>query len=203
MSFIIFASFIIFGFWLTYQLKKHRDLNDKAEREFWEKESQANNVRKKSLEGLNYVKFPFDRLPGEDSFGENEVPESLLVLNSLADKKLVNLNGITNTDLKLEYGAANITTLSEYDDNYAIFAKNIYELSQCLYDSNRREEALFLLEEALPTGTDSLSHYRLLARIYREKGDDSGLNRLKESADALPSHSLTKSAILRELAKDS
>lgn len=199
MSFVFFASFIIFCFWLKYQLRKSRESDEKSTRDFWEKESRANSVRKKSLESLNYVNFPFDRLPTEESFGDNDVPVSLLTLRSLEGKKLVNLNGISNTDLKLEYGTANITILSEYDNNYAVFVKNIYELSLCLYDSHRKEEALFLLEEAIPTGTDSLSHYRLLARIYREKKDTTKLNQLKESANALPSHSLTKNAILREL----
>lgn len=201
MSFIIFASFITFCIWLKFYIKKNHKLGEKAEREFWEKEYRANSVRKKSLDGLNYIKFPFDKLPSAESFGENNVPESLVVLRSLEGRKMVNLNGISNTDLKLEYGTANITTLSEFDNNYTLFAKYVYELALCLYDLNRKEEALFLLEETIPTGTDSLSHYRLLADIYREMGQTNKLNRLKEAAEALPSHSLTKRAILRELEK--
>lgn len=199
MNFVIFASFIIFGFWLTYELKKHRDLNRKAEQDFWERELQANNVRRKPLDDLPYVTFPFEALPSDESFN-GEIPESLSVLRRLASEKMVNLGGISNTELKLTYGTANLTILSEYDQNYETFAKNIYQLCKVLYDAGRKEEAEYLLEEAIPTGTDLILHYRLLAQIYRENGEEAKIADLKESASQL--HSLTRHAILRDLSAD-
>ena len=173
--------------------------NKRAERDFWERESEANSVRRKNLDGLPYVQFPFDRLPTQESFtacGE-EVPESLHALLALRDQKIVNLNGISNTDLKLEYGTANITILSEYDAAYEQFCKNIYLLAQRLDELGRTDEALFLLEETLPTGTDITGHYRLLADIYQRRNEPEKIAALKEQAQKL--HSLTKRSILQEL----
>ncbi len=197
MNFVIFASFTVFGFWLTYQLRKSRNLNEKAKQDFWEEETLANSVRKKQLEASDFVLFPFEKLPSEESFAPDPVPESLPLLLGLSDKKMVNLNGISNTEVKKRYGAANIAILSEYDANYECFAKNIYLLCQHLYDIGRKEEALMLSEETILTGTDSLSHYKLLIRMYRESANSGGLIWLRERAEIL--RSLTKNAILRAL----
>lgn len=197
-----FASSIavfLFIIWLTFVLHGKNEKNKRAERDFWERESEANSVRRKNLDGLPYVQFPFDRLPTQESFtacGE-EVPESLHALLALRDQKIVNLNGISNTDLKLEYGTANITVLSEYDAAYEQFCKNIYLLALRLDELGRTDEALFLLEETLPTGTDITGHYRLLADIYQRRNEPEKIAALKEQAQKL--HSLTKRSILQEL----
>ena len=43
----------------------------------------------------------------------DELAECLSELQDLSDAKIVNLTGYTNTDLKLKYGTANITILSD------------------------------------------------------------------------------------------
>ena len=197
MNFIIFASFTVFSAWLAFRLKKARNLDEKAKLDFWEEESLANSVRKKQLEDSDYVVFPFEKLPSEESFSPDPIPESLSLLYALSDKKMVNLNGISNTEVKKRYGAANITILSEYDANYECFVKNIYLLCQHLYDIGRKEEALMLSEETILTGSDSLSHYKLMIQMYRETDNNGGIDWLKERAGLL--HSITKGAILRAL----
>ena len=39
MNLLIFASFMVFGTWLTIQLRKSRNLNEKASIDFWENEN--------------------------------------------------------------------------------------------------------------------------------------------------------------------
>ena len=201
MNLVIFASFMVFGIWLTIQLRKSRKLNEKAEKDFWEEEALADSVRKKQLEDSDFVIFPFDKLPTEESFSPDPVPESLTMLISLSDKKMVNLNGISNTEVKKRFGVANLAVLTEYDTNYETFVKHIYLLCQHLYDIGRTEEALMLSEETILTGTDSLSHYKLILQIYRDQGNLSGISWLKEKADDI--RSLTRGAILRALNSDS
>ncbi len=200
MNLVIFASFILFGAWLTFQLRKSRNLNEKASVDFWENESMANSVRKKQLEDSDFVHFPFDKLPPEDSFDPEAIPECYTTLKELSDKKMVNLNGISNTEVKMRFGTANISILSEYDANYENFAKNIYLLCQHLYDLGRKEESLMLSEETILTGTDSLSHYKLIIQIYREQGNFAGISWLRENAENI--RGITKGAILRALSGD-
>ena len=201
MNLVIFASFMVFGIWLTIQLKKSRKLNEKAESDFWQEEALADSVRKKQLEDSDFVTFPFDKLPTADSFSPDPIPEALEMLIALSDKKMVNLNGISNTEVKKRFGVANLSILTEYDTNYETFVKHSYLLCQHLYDIGRTEEALMLSEETILTGTDSLSHYKLILLIYREQGNMSGISWLKERADGI--HSITRSAILRALNGDS
>ena len=63
MKISFFASFIIFCLWLGYEIHKHRNLEAKANEDFWEKEAAANATRRKSLDSLNYIKIPFESLP--------------------------------------------------------------------------------------------------------------------------------------------
>ena len=201
MNLVIFASFMVFSAWLTFQLRKNRDLNEKASSDFWENENMANSVRKKQLEDSDFVVFPFDKLPSGESFSPDPVPECLTILNDLSDKKMVNLNGISNTEVKIRFGTANISILTEYDANYESFVKNIYLLCQHLYDIGRKEEALMLSEETILTGSDSLSHYKLMIQIYREQGNFAGISWLRENAEKIKG--ITKGAILRALSGDS
>ena len=62
MNLVIFASFMVFGIWLTFQLRTRRNLNEKAAVDFWETENMANSVRKKQLEDSDFIHFPFDKL---------------------------------------------------------------------------------------------------------------------------------------------
>ena len=189
MNLIVFASFIIFVLWLTVNLKKTEKTNQQIEEEFWERETKANSVRKKSLDHLPYITFDFDALPTADSFSE--------ILQNLRDKKMLNLNGISNTDLKLKYGAPNITRLSEYEENFTIFSIHIVRLAQALYDIGRKSEAKTLLEKTIVTGTDISEHYLLLARLYLEEGNPGKINDLILLAEKLPT--MMKDTILTRL----
>lgn len=202
MKFPIFASFIVFLVWLAYEIKKNNRLYEKIDQDFWEKESMANNVRKKNLDSLPYISVPIELLPAKDSLqgqsqAELDAISSLEILQDLKDKRILNLNGISNTDIKLTYGTANITVLSEYDANFETFSKHIYQLSQKLYELGRINEAQDLLEHTLSTGTDITGHYRLLARIYLETGHADQISNLIETAQNL--RSMTKDMIIHSL----
>ena len=123
--FYFLASLIIPIIWLTYELKKHDRLEKNALNNFWQREKEANLVRKKPLDNLNYVKIPFDFIPESLLCDQQEVQDCLELLNKLSGKKIVNFTGFSNTDLKLEYGAANLTELSQYDENYTLYARTI------------------------------------------------------------------------------
>lgn len=192
---LILASFIIPIIWLTYELKKHDKLEKNALNDFWQREKEANLVRKKNLHDLDYVKIPFDFIPESLLADNEEVKECLELLYRLSEKKIVNFTGLTNTDLKLEYGAANLTELSQYDENYTLYARTIYKLAK-LYDQNGYESnARILLEKALESGTDISGNYLLLASIYQRHGEGDKLRELLKTAKKLPSVSSKKSLI--------
>ena len=100
----------------------------------------------------------------------------------MKDKKILNLSGISNTDLKLEYGAANLNLLSEYDENYTTLCRLLNTLGQRLYETGCPAEARKVLEFAVSTGSDMNSTYKTLCSIYIEAGEPELIDNLIDKA---------------------
>ena len=101
MKFPILASVIVFVLVLSRSIKRRNREKAKKEYNFWERESQANATRRKPLDNLDYITIPFEELPMEVLADDPKISEYLELLEELSQKKIVNLTGYTNTDLKL------------------------------------------------------------------------------------------------------
>lgn len=187
MKFPFFASFIVFCVWLGYELHKHRNQEKRTMDDFWEKEAAANRTRRKSLDTLNYITIPFDTLPMDILCDDSQVKEYHETLHELAKDPIVNLTGISNTDLKLEYGAPNITLLSAYDQRYTILARTLQSLADALYKNGYLQEACTVLEFAVSTHTDISATYKLLITLYKELGQENKIPALMPVAEGLNS----------------
>lgn len=197
MRFPIFASFIVFGLWLMYEISKSKKTNLKAMQDFWEKESEANGVRKKPLDHLDYIAIPYDTLPFDLLRDDPIVTEAIQTIQDLKEKRIVNLTGITNTELKLTYGTANITVLTEYDQNYTLYASAICKWGEALYNADFQKEAVALLELGIASRTDISTNYRILYHYYTQTGDDAKIKWLRDTAETL--NSAMKNTIIRLL----
>ena len=191
------SSLIVFCLVIALTNRRHKKMIEKYEKEFWDREARANNTRKKSLANLTYISIPDFLLPERFMPEIEEVSALFETLRELSGQKIVNLTGYTNTDLKLEYGTANITCLSEYDQNYTLLARSLQRLAEILYTNARIAEARAVLEFAVSTGTDVSHSYYLLADIYDADGEYDKKAALIEKADAL--RSTMKNVIVRTL----
>ncbi|MDE6606759.1 MAG: hypothetical protein K2K54_03250 [Lachnospiraceae bacterium] len=192
-----FASSIVFCFWLFYELKKHRRKEAQIEASFWEREAAANNTRKKPLDDLEYISVPFDFLPMNVLKDEDEVAECHRILLTLSEQKIVNLTGLSNTELKLRYGAPNITVLTDYDQNYTVLARTLQKWASLLYQAGYTQEAKTILEFAVSTKTDISASYAILSEIYKKTGQTQKIESLLQIAEGL--NSAMKPAIVRIL----
>lgn len=192
-----FASFILISLWLRWVLKRQRRKQDEHEKNFWAKEAAANNTRRKSLEGLDYITIPFDFLPMHTMAEDEKVRECLETLETLSTLKIVNFTGYSNTDLKIEYGAPNITTLMEYDQNYTVLARTLQKWASVLLEHGYTQDAKAILEFAISTKTDVSKTYTDLSKIYREEGRPEKIESLLQIAEGL--RSAMKPAIVRIL----
>lgn len=207
MKFPIFASVIVFCIWLAYEIKKSNKKGEKAEKEFWKREAEADKVRKQPLDNLNYIHIPDSVLaPFCDENGEflNVDPDTdkvlgdaITSLSHLKESKIVNLTNISNTDLKLSYGAANLPELTLFDQNFTLLSRTLQDMAEYFYSKNDTNNAKIMLEFAISSGSDSISSYKLLAKIYSEENDFTKINYLISSASLL--NSLTKGPILKAL----
>lgn len=191
------ASFIVFIIWLSYEIKKSRRAIDRQQKAFWEREREANRTRKKPLDTLDFITVPLHSLPMDICNGQPQIDECLDLVRSLSEQKIVNFTGYSNTDLKLMYGAPNITLLSEYDQNYTLLVRTLQKWASLLYEQNYQNEAKTILEYAVSIRTDVSGTYKLLASIYSAEGVPGKIAGLIETAMTL--NSSMKDVIVRTL----
>ena len=182
--------------WVHYQKRRTDRIAAKQSDSFWEREQQANLTRKKDISNLDFITVPVQALPFPETDRE-DITDIQNHLFNLASGKIVNFTGLSNTDLKLMYGAPNINLLMEYDKNYLELVRSLYRYGKLLYDSDRKDDAMVILEYALSVKTDISANYTLLATIYKEKNDLEGINSVISAAEELTS--MTKKALLANL----
>lgn len=197
MNFIILASFLVITCVANIYIRKNKNTDKEALARFWDKERRSNSVRKKSLEDLAYLTIPSDILSMQPLNPAAQTISYIEELQSLSSEKIVNLTGISNTDLKLTYGTANITALSEYDFHYTHMVTVLQKLAESLLAADDKALAVRVLEFAVSTGTDVSQTYYLLADLYREEGSPEKIRTLIQTAQGL--HTLKKDSILRYL----
>ena len=197
MNFLIIASFPIICILFSYALHSTKRKEQDVDREFWDREQRANFTRKKPLDDLNFITIPADLLTMEPELTDEEIIGCLKDLNDLSSSKIVNLTGYTNTDLKLAYGTANITILSEYDFHYTKLVTLLQKLAELLHENLEDELAIRVLEFAVSTGTDVSKSYYLLAELYQQMNTPEKIDLLITRAQGI--NSLMKNTIVQNL----
>ncbi len=196
-SLIIFIIFVYTIVIVAQSTRRQRTLAEKKEQDFWDREKRANSVRKKSLDNLDYVKIPLDKLPTNALSDDENVREYLDLLTYLSTQPIVNLTGFTNTDLKLEYGTANITLLSRYDQNYTTLVRTLQQWAELLLKADLTDDAETVLSYAISIGTDISHTYYCLAKIYAARSEYDKIAGLIHQAEGL--RSALRNSIVRTL----
>lgn len=89
-------------------------------------------------------------------------------LKAFSDKKILNLNGLSNTDLKEQYGVANLNTLEEIGDNFDSMSKIIAEIAEKRFEIKDYSVVITLLEFLVSKKTDLSKAYIILGDAYSE-----------------------------------
>lgn len=161
------AIFIIFCLVLSFYIRKNDNAQQKVQDEFWAKERASNAVRKKDISKLDYISIPLDKIPAKL---ESSTEKTIF---ALAEKPMLNFVGISNTDLKLQYGTANLDILTEYENNFLEFVALLPDYATELIEAGEAESARMLLEFAVSVNADSRKIDNLLAQL---NGDLSAMN---------------------------
>lgn len=188
--------FLLFAFWVTYQVKKTTSIANRKETEYLEYEHNANFVRKKDISGLDYIKVPLGSLPFQDT-DNPDLSELQNKVKEIAQTDILNLTGISNTDLKYTYGAANLDKLSICDNNFIKLSRALYNWGIWLYKNQMTDEAQKVFEYAVSCKVDISGIYTTLASIYQDKNQADKIDYLKEQASSL--NTLMKDSILKAL----
>lgn len=196
MAFPFLGLFIIFLSVAAYYRKRATAQQKKVTEDFWSREDQANQIRRKDISNLPYITIPLEKFPICISDDE-ELTDYENDLKNLASRKILNLSHQSNTDLKLAYGPANLPVLSEYDQNYTTLLRNLVAYADCLIKNGFEAEAVPVLEFGISIDSDIRANYTLLAGLYREQGNAAKIQKLINKASSLDS--MMRSAILDQL----
>ena len=188
---IFTISMVIFVIVLKINLNKNNRAKEESEENFWKREHEANFTRKQDISGLNYITIPLEKFP------QNLGTEAEQTLVQLSKEKILNLTGISNTDLKLEYGVANLEILTSYDNNFTLLVNALSVYGKELIDANQLADARTVLEYAVSVHADSKQIYTMLAELYRDSGETDRIAELISSAEEL--NTFSKSGIVEAL----
>lgn len=183
---IICCSFLALCFVVSRNVSRFKKTHGQSHEEFLEQESRANSVRKADITALPYVEIPLDELPLDalSACGYSALAEEL---RALASVKILNLSMYTNTELKLMYGPANLTALSDCDDAYTSLIMLLNKIGASLLEADRPDDAEKFLSFAISIGSDITTSYTMLATLYAKKHDINRIDRLIGNADSLTS----------------
>ncbi|MCM1102249.1 MAG: hypothetical protein NC079_10815 [Clostridium sp.] len=197
MKFYILASLIIFIMVISHNIRKSNRLEAKQEQEFWDRERRANQVRRKPLDDLEYIQIPLERLPMQLLADDRDIADCHRIINDLSLCPIVNLTGFSNTDLKLQYGTANITALTEYDQSYTLLVSTLQRWADLLCKAGHEDAVRPILEFAVSTRTDVSRTYDMLAELYLKGHETEKISELLQTAQSL--NSLNRDVIIRHL----
>lgn len=183
---IICCSFLALCYIVSRNVSRFKKSHGQSHEEFLEQESKANSVRKADISALPYIEIPLDELPLDalSACGYVSLAEEL---RALASVKILNLSMYTNTELKLMYGPANLTALSDCDDAYTSLIMLLNKIGASLLEADRPDDAEKFLSFAVSIGSDITTSYTMLATLYAEKHDTNRLDQLIQKADSITS----------------
>lgn len=179
---VILICTLLFIVWLHYESKKSSKYSANKSEEFWRREQEANFTRKKDLSKLDYITVPLKNLPFSKNCSE-EILKFQEKVEELAGKRILNLTGMTNTDLKAEYGVANFNEVSEYDTNYMELITSLNSWGLLLFNDEKYDDAETVFKYAISCGSDIKATYITLGSIYAVRHETDKIDELIHLAE--------------------
>jgi hypothetical protein len=140
--------FLIFLLWFTYERIKADRHSSYSNEEFWERERRASFTPSARIDNLPYITLDESVIPSSSPADTDELKSVLEEIRSLKDTQMIDLSEMTNTELKLKYGTANFTALSEADQRFALLITDFEKAGALLAAAGRTDEAYALVRYA-------------------------------------------------------
>lgn len=178
---------LFFGWKMGHAFKgRYSLMND-----FLERERTANSVRRKEIE--DFFTPDLSALPvtdDGDASQEKVLRRAVLTMVRLPQQ-------MTNIDIKMAYGAAQLEKIIQYEENFHSYLEALIEWAESLAAVGRNDDALRILWH---TVADLQSEYRksytLAADLYAANRDMDGLNALLTKAE---SHTFRDAGVKRRI----
>ncbi|HBI60360.1 MAG TPA: hypothetical protein DDY31_03965 [Lachnospiraceae bacterium] len=194
---LFFICFIVFVLWLRVKMNRTNSESTLDSESFWEREEKANFTRSKDISALSYLTVSEDELPFSNSTEDEQEAWLEQEVKKFLNRKMINLSAFSNTDLKEQYGIANLDELSEYDQNFLLFIRNLSTWGNYLYQKNDFTRAKQIMEYSLSIESDISTVYTTLGHIYAAEGKLQKIDELITLAEN--SEAALKDSIIRQL----
>ncbi len=167
---VMTALVIVFIVWMNYEIHKSTKQSAADIHSFWNHEQASNLVPRSDITALDYIDIATQTLPMKDHPDET-VNSYRDILKELSGHKALNLSSYSNTELKLRFGLANISQLTDYDNNYTLLVSILQKWAERLNKLGYGKDAISVLEYALACHTDVINSYLLLTQLYHSNGE--------------------------------
>lgn len=194
---LFFLCFIVFVLWLRVKMNRTNSGTNIDSEAFWEREEKANFARSKDISTLSYLNVSETELPFSNSTEDEQEAYLEGEVKKFLNKKMINLSAFSNTELKEQYGIANLDTLSEYDQNFLLFIRNLSTWGCYLYEKNDFTRAKQIMEYSISIESDISKVYTTLGHIYATEGNLQKINDLITTVEN--SDAALKSSIVKQL----
>ena len=154
--------------------------NEEAMKSYHAREQEARFARNKDISNIELFVPDLTGLPlhiqegNKSAFStDTDIVEAHLeeLVISSSKEPMLNLQSMSNTDIKLEYGVGNFQTVSKYDQNYLYFTSNVFQWGKYLYDNKLFDDARVVLEYVLTLSDNMSLAYTMLGSIYLSQGE--------------------------------
>lgn len=181
--FLFVIAVLIFAWVIQHNVKKNTGNDKEKIASYLKRDTDANFARRKDISNLSYIQIPFDKLPLDitlkDPNMQSKIAEYQKNIRDMKEKKMLNLSGISNIELKENYGTANLELLTIYEGNYSNYIRTLSLYANAIF-SEYPVEAVQLCEYCLEIGTDISSTYTLLGGYYLSHGNQDAFQHLYE-----------------------
>lgn len=183
MQFPFLAIFLGIGIFLAIRYKSLNKKQDEVTQSFWEREAAANAAPTANLDNIKYITIPLDKFPL--GFSKDPAICSLEnILRDLSKKRLLNLTGKTNTELKEAYGVANLTTMQSIGEDFDLLTITLKDYGAALIEQGLLADAINVLEFGVAIGTDISQNYNMLGDCYLALGKTDKISYLIEQVES-------------------
>ncbi|WZL80664.1 hypothetical protein QBE53_12730 [Vallitaleaceae bacterium 9-2] len=199
----IFIIFIILVALFQHHLRKNMRQENQNRAQFWSKEEKSLSTRRKELHPEDYITpnltwLTLPDIPSLEAGQKIHYQQVSKHLQELSTMDMMNFSNLTNTEVRIRFGTANQTIITQNEANYNHFLKALAEYGHLMIELEEYQEAIHAFEEAIRIGSDYSDHYITLAKLYAQHHQHQKLSDLKHKASSLDS--LNKTMIEKKLA---
>ncbi len=191
MNLLPLTSILLFCVILNYAIRKSniRDRDDSLHSSG--KNRHKTSTLPKPISEIHFISFPEDLLT-EITIENPKIIDNLTTLRRLSKTQVINLDGMTNDEIRDTYGEQNFETLSMADQRYMTLCRVLKTLADECFRNGLSFEAEKFLLFAVDTNTDFLPIWQSLGEYYLNTGRSDSLKALYDKAFSLPEERFEK-----------